>query len=218
MLVERMRLRRLGFEGVEADSAEPAGLEPGKCRVLVDESAPAGVDEDRSVLHRLDRSLVDHVAGALEEGYVQCDDVRCPQDLIDGVDPVGFGHLGDGVVGARGHSEGLGDRLHSPGDAGEADGGQARAGAVRDGDAAAGPASRARPSVPQPAAVVFPRRPVLPKPLLPGLAPSRSPTGTPVRSVHLPERTISVSGASDFTSWSMWANAPSATAFELTPG
>src|SRR5699024_11894081 len=30
MLVERMRLRRLGFEGVEADSAEPAGLESGR--------------------------------------------------------------------------------------------------------------------------------------------------------------------------------------------
>src|SRR5699024_482955 len=67
-------------------------------------------------------------------------------------------------------------------------------------------------------AIVFTRRPMLPKPMMPRLAPSRSPTGTPVRSVHLPERTISVSGASDFTSWSMWANAPSATAFELTPG
>ena len=77
-----VRPRRLGFERVESDAPEFAGLESRQSGVLVlDESSAAGVDEDRSVLHQIDCAGVDHVVGALEERHVQSDDVRCARRI-----------------------------------------------------------------------------------------------------------------------------------------
>ena len=68
------------------------------------------------------------------------------------------------------------------------------------------------------AAMLAARRPMRPKPTMPNVSPSRSPTVTAPRSSHRPSRTNAVSVDSRLTAASRCANTPSATALVFEPG
>jgi hypothetical protein len=54
--------------------------------LLVDDSSPGGVDQDRRWLHRFELRVGDQILGAGGEGDVDRDDVTRSQELIERVD------------------------------------------------------------------------------------------------------------------------------------
>ena len=72
----------LDLEDVEAGAGDPAIAQRGHERLLIDQLAPADVDEVGGWLHQGQLRRADQSAGRLGEPAVQADEVRLAQDLF----------------------------------------------------------------------------------------------------------------------------------------
>ena len=115
--------QRLGIGYVEAGAGDPAGLEAAPQRLRIDDLTAGGVDQDRALLHRHQRPLVDQPAGLRRQRAMEADDVGFGEQLVE-LDPAGTGRA---AAAQDPHPEALAATSHGLADQAGADDAQGRA-------------------------------------------------------------------------------------------
>jgi len=82
----RLKRRRLADERVQPRAEDLSLVQRLRQVLLVDDSSPGGIDQDRRWLHRFELRVGDQILGAGGEGDVDRDDVTRSQELIERVD------------------------------------------------------------------------------------------------------------------------------------